>query len=209
MGSTRNLLALVALIGLALPAAAQDLDRGEELFTYCTQCHGKNGGGNELAEAPAIAGRGAWYVEAQLVKFQTGVRGAHPDDVQGLRMRPMSRTLRSAEDTKAVAAYVASLPVVTPEPTLADADPARGQAMYALCGACHGAKAEGNPAVQAPRLANTQDWYTVRQIVKYKTGVRGSDPRDTTGSVMRGMASTLPDDQAVRDVSAYILSLSQ
>ena len=41
----------------------------------------------------AIAGQAQWYLEAQLVKFKNGVRGAHPDDMEGSRMRPMARTL--------------------------------------------------------------------------------------------------------------------
>ena len=34
-----------------------------------------------------------WYIEAQLGFFRNGGRGDHPQDIPGLRMRPMSRSL--------------------------------------------------------------------------------------------------------------------
>ena len=96
---------LLGVVALAapLPAAAQaDRARGEALFDLCTQCHGPEGGGNEMALAPSIAGMTQWYVENQLHNFQKGIRGKHPDDVGGMRMRPMSLTLANDEDRKSV-----------------------------------------------------------------------------------------------------------
>ena len=75
---------LLAAVALAapLPAAAQaDAARGEALFDLCTQCHGPQGGGNEVTLAPSIAGMSQWYVENQLHNFRKGVRGRHPGDV--------------------------------------------------------------------------------------------------------------------------------
>ncbi len=46
------------------------------------------------------------------------------------------------------------------------------------------------------------------QIVKFRTKLRGSHPEDLTGMVMRPMALTLADDQAIHDVIAYIKTLS-
>lgn len=64
---------------------------GRELFAACATCHGVQGEGNVSIQAPSIAALPAWYVEVQLLKFRTGARGAHPDDLEGLRMRPMSQ----------------------------------------------------------------------------------------------------------------------
>lgn len=217
MARTRTLLIAVApglfAALLALGAAAQgeaDLARGEQLFALCTQCHGDAGGGMPMALAPAIAGLDVWYVEAQLEKFQKGWRGGHPDDIAGMRMRPMALWLdadgQGHEDRRNVAAYVASLPPADPAPTV-DGDAQRGKALFAPCTACHGAQGKGNEMLNAPSLVHSSDWYLVRSIEKFKSGVRGWSPEDSTAQVMRGMAMSLTDEQAMKDVVAYIMSL--
>jgi cytochrome c553 len=192
----------------AAPAAADDA-RGRTLFELCTQCHGAAGGGNAAIEAPAIAALPAWYVESQLVKFKGGVRAYHAADAGGLRMRPMAMWLKTDEDIAAVAAYVASLPAARPAPTLPIADTARGEQLYAPCTACHGPDAGGNPQLFAPPLNAASDWYLLAQLRKFKSGVRGAHPEDQTGALMRPMAMTLPDEQAMKDVVAYILTRSK
>src|SRR5262245_55077193 len=86
---------------------------GAELFQACVPCHGAAGKGSTTIGAPAIAGLPAWYVSAQLERFQTGVRGHHADDVEGLRIQAMSRQLRAESDAKAVASVVESLALGT------------------------------------------------------------------------------------------------
>lgn len=88
-------------------------------------------------------------------------------------------------------------------------DAERGKTLYATCGACHGPNAEGMEALNAPRLAGQEEWYTVRQLENFKNGVRGNNPRDTYGMQMAPMAQTLPDAQAMQDVAAYIRSLGK
>lgn len=92
---------------------------------------------------------------------------------------------------------------------LAAGDPERGKTLYATCGACHGANAEGMEALNAPKLAGQEEWYTVRQLENFKNGIRGNNPRDTYGMQMAPMAQTLPDAQAMQDVAAYIRSLGK
>ena len=192
---------------LVTGAEAADLERGEALFDLCTQCHGADASGNEVFLAPSIAGLSEWYIAAQLRLFQNGGRGTHFDDIAGMRMRPMALTLFNEDDVDAVAGYVASLPSVKLERTL-DGDAAKGQAGYAVCAGCHGVGAAGNKAVMAPSL-HTSDWYLLRQMQNYKAGVRGTNPLDTFGMAMRPMAMTLPTDEAVKNVIAYIMSLSK
>ncbi len=199
---------VAALVFASGPARAQGTARGETLFKLCSTCHGDNGEGNQLFDAPALAGMGQWYIQAQLEKFRTGVRGAHPDDVEGLRMRPMSRTLRTDEDVVEVAAYVASLaPVASPRSL--EGDPEKGKILYTTCAACHGANGEGNQQLFGPALNRSSDWYLLDQLKKYRSGVRGGNPRDTTGIMMRPMALVLPDDQAMQDVVAYMMTLAK
>ena len=204
------LLALAAVLASASsgrPAAAEDLERGEALYKLCAQCHGPEGSGNPSIWAPPIAGQPAWYVESQLHKFRDGIRGAHPDDLPGLRMRPMARTLRGDEDVKAVAAYVGSLPPTEPDVTLEGGDADRGKTLFAVCMACHGPDAAGNQALFAPTLKYTADWYMLSQLQKFKMGLRGVNPDDTSGKLMRPMVLTLVDEQAMKDVVAYIQTL--
>lgn len=201
-------LAFAGLAGCAAELPAQGVARGEVLYQNCTQCHGDVGQGSDLVAAPPIAGLPAWYVEAQLYNFQVGYRGAHADDVEGLKMRPMSRTIKSTADNKVVAEYVASLPA---QKGAADVvgDVAKGQAAFATCAACHGADGAGNEAMKAPPLKQLEDRYIVRQLTKFKGGVRAYDPKDATGATMKGIASGIADEAAMRDLAAYIQSLPQ
>lgn len=202
-------LSLAGLPGALAPADAhaQDLTRGRRLFQLCATCHGAGGAGDRTYSAPAIAGLPSWYIEAQLVKFKEGFRGFRAEDATGLQMRPMARALVTDADVKAVAAYVAQLKPVRPPATL-KGDPGRGQAAYATCLACHGPKAGGNQALNAPALNHQADWYLVSQINKFRQGLRGTHAKDTTGALMRPMAMSLVDEQAILDLVAYIRSLS-
>jgi cytochrome c553 len=197
---------LAALTAGCKAPGATRAERGAELYGYCEQCHGDRGQGNIRYRAPAIAGLSQWYVEAQLRKFRVGARGDHPDDVEGLRMRPMSRTLASDREVSLVAEYVANMPSLEPEGTFTG-DPVHGRELFQACIQCHGERGEGNQAKSAPPLNQGSDWYLVAQLEKFRAGVRGADNLDATGAQMRAMASTLPDEQAMRDVVTYVRSL--
>ena len=200
-----TLLALAALVAAPLASAADD--PGPQLFQLCVQCHGPDAGGNPMALAPAIAGMDEWYLKAQLTKFRSGARGTHFDDVAGMRMRPMAMSLLSDENVAAVAAYVSSLPRTHPQPTLGG-DAARGKDLYAPCAACHGPDGAGIQALNGAPLRASTDWYLLRQLQNFRAGIRGTNPQDTSGALMRPMSLTLPDEQAMKDVVAYITTLS-
>jgi cytochrome c553 len=196
----------LSALGAAMPARADDLDRGKQLFKLCAVCHGAAGQGHREFAAPAIAGLPRWYVEGQLAKFKHGQRAYRAEDAAGLQMRPMARSLVTDADVRAMAAYVASLPLVRPLPTLTG-DAERGRAAYAPCVACHGERAAGNEALKAPALTHQADWYLAAQLKKFREGLRGTHPGDATGALMRPMAMTLGDDAAIRDVVVYIRTL--
>jgi cytochrome c oxidase subunit 2 len=86
-------------------------------------------------------------------------------------------------------------------------DPAAGQALYAVCAACHGAQGEGNPALNAPKLSGQGGWYLRRQLAYFKQGIRGAHEKDVYGKQMAPMAATLADQAAVDNVVAYIQTL--
>jgi cytochrome c553 len=210
MAFPRKLLLCAGLAALLAPAVAraEDPGRAAELYELCAQCHGDDGGGNPAFMAPAIAGLPQWYVAGQLRNFKGGLRGLHPDDKGGLRMYPMSLAVEEA-DVDALAAFVAAMPPTRPAPTpeASGGDPAKGAASYVLGATCHGADGSGNQALNGPPLRGQHDWYLLKSLQSYKSGVRGNDPRNANASIMRGMAASLADEQAIKDVIAHIQTL--
>ena len=81
--------------------------------------------------------------------------------------------------------------------------------LYGTCITCHGAQAEGKPALNSPRLAGSDDWYLLSQLQAFRSGQRGAHPEDKAGRQMRAMAGVLPDEQATNAVIAFIQSLSR
>ena len=200
--------AVVILGGCQAGAREDSANRGKELFATCSECHGEHGEGNYAIGAPNIAGMNAWYIETELHKFRAGLRGAQFDDVEGMRMRPMSLSLASDTDVKSVAAYVASLPPVRHAPVLGG-DAQAGKRRYAVCSGCHGPGGAGNEAVHAPRLAGVDDWYLSTELKKFHNGVRGADPNDVEGSAMAPMTRALNNNKVIDDLSAYVSTLKE
>ncbi len=90
----------------------------------------------------------------------------------------------------------------------ADSDPDKGKAHFAICQGCHGAEGQGNQELGAPSLAGQHGWYLIRQLQNFRHGIRGVHDDDAYGQPMASMAKTLPDEQAVKDVTAYIATLA-
>jgi cytochrome c oxidase subunit 2 len=107
---TALVLALTVLPGWQSPAqAAGDPERGKTLYAVCSTCHGADAKGQEETNAPALAGREAWYLVRQLQNFKSGVRGSHPDDIYGQQMAPMAQLLADKQAMEDVAAYLHGL----------------------------------------------------------------------------------------------------
>jgi cytochrome c oxidase subunit 2 len=111
------------------------------------------------------------------------------------------------EDETAFKAWLAAYPTFAQSSAPVAGDAAAGQALYAVCSACHGAQGEGNPALNAPKLAGQGGWYLKRQLQLFKSGARGANDKDAFGKMMAPMAGTLPDEAAINNVVAYIKSL--
>jgi len=62
-----------------------------------------------------------------------------------------------------IVTWLAAQPTFGETRALAAADPLAGAAQYAVCMACHGPSGEGNPSLNAPRLAGQQAWYLRRE----------------------------------------------
>ena len=207
IATVASLTGVLTMAGCARSSGAASIS-GAELYEACAPCHGAAGEGSTARGTPAIAGLPAWYVSAQLQRFQTGARGQHADDVEGLRMQAMSRQLRSEVETRAVARHVASLPRVTNTAAIGGGDAAAGQRAYLLCASCHGVTGRGFEAGNVPPLAGMDDWYVAAQIRKFKNGVRGTMPGDAFGPVMRAVAAPLSAEN-IDYIAAYVHALSR
>ena len=199
---------LLLVISSVAPAAhsAGDAEKGKVLYNICTACHGPNAEGNPALNAPANAGQDPWYLTRQLKNFRSGIRGAHPDDTFGAQMRPMAMMLAGDQDIADVVAYLTGMDMPDPASTV-EGDVEAGKKAYATCIPCHGEFGEGAQSLDAPRLSNQHDWYQVRQLENFKTGVRGTHQNDIYGAQMRIMAQMLQTDEQVRAVAAYIATI--
>jgi cytochrome c oxidase subunit 2 len=207
LGQALLLLAALQSTACSVAGSHAPTPPAQELFQLCQQCHGEQAEGKMSVNAPTIAGMPQWYIEAQLKKFKEGGRGTHFDDLSGMQMRPMAMSLATDDEIAAISKFVSALPAHKPAPAITGGDAEKGKQLFTPCIACHGAEAAGNEAVKAPPLTGANDWYLVSSLKKFKDGVRGTNPLDVSGGTMRPMAQTLPDEQAVKDVVAYIMSL--
>ena len=74
---------------------------------------------------------------------------------------------------------------------------------YGFCTVCHGTEGNGNPAIQAPKIAGIQPWYLKHELERFRGKLRGTQPGDITGMEMQPVAMQL-NDQAIDAVAAYV-----
>jgi len=186
---------------------AGNAQAGQASYAVCSACHGANGEGNVALNAPKIAGQEDWYIRQQIAYYKNGARGSHPNDTYGLQMAPMAATVVNDQIMNNITAYIDTLPdTAAPETVTGDLD--NGEDLYqGKCSVCHGENGQGIWSVHAPRLAGMTDWYLVRQLQYFKSGVRGTHPEDQQGYQMVQMVTALADDEAINDVVAYINTL--
>lgn len=207
MRYTIKLLLAVLCFGSSLALAEGDAEAGKAHYATCIACHGDQGQGNPALNAPRLSHLEPVYLAAQLQKFRGGIRGGEGATATSRQMAPMAATLADNQAVLDVAAYAASLESGKPDASI-EGNAKLGADYYnQFCGACHGAGAVGNVALNSPRLAGSSDWYLLAQLKAFRGGERGAHPQDTTGKQMRAMAVILPNDQALNDVVAYLASL--
>jgi cytochrome c oxidase subunit 2 len=187
-------------------AGAEPAPVGKAEFEICQACHGTCAQGTPDLKAPRLAGLEAEYVSRQLEDFRGGRRGTTPGDELGNQMAQMARVLANPDAVGRVAHFVSGLSV-TAAPAAVKGDVDKGKEAFVLCASCHGEEGQGNPTLQAPRLAGMSDWYLLRQLESFRAGQRGNGAPDSPGVRMRAIATSLTDEAAVHDVVAYITTL--
>jgi len=78
---------------------------------------------------------------------------------------------------------------------------------YFTCRSCHGDEGQGNPAINAPRIAGQLEDYLARQLANFRDGVRGGQPGDTYGGQMALMAATL-DSAAIAELAVSVAGMA-
>jgi cytochrome c oxidase subunit 2 len=201
------LLSLTGLCNAGNAVFAAETAGGAAAYGNCASCHGPAGEGNATLQAPRISHLQPAYLKSQLRKFRNGHRGGEGASAGARQMAAMAAALAGDEAVDAVVAHLGTLASES-SPATVEGDIALGADYYnQFCGACHGARAEGNAALRSPRLAGSDDWYLLSQLAEFRAGRRGMHPDDRTGRQMRSMAAVLPDESAMRDVVAFIKSL--
>lgn len=179
--------------------------------TVCSQCHGTKGEGNEQIKSPSIASLPHWYFKTQIQNFREGRRGTDPTDTPGVLMAAISKSLQP-QQLDALAAHIEAMPLVVPKPTAiqASADLENGRMLFQeRCMECHRYNASGELTFGSPPLVGRQDWYLAAQILKFKSGKRGTAKQDVNGAKMVLSSQFIHDDETLRDVIAYIHSLNE
>ena len=179
---------------------------GAAMYGVCAACHGQEGEGNLAMNSPKIAGQSEWYLKRQINAYKSGLRGTHTDDVYGQQMVGMVATLVDEQAIDNVIAHIQTFPDAPPEQTISG-DVDNGKRLYAVCAYCHGADGMGRQALNGPRLAGMTDWYIERQLINFRNDVRGAHPQDYYGFQMGLMSQSLQDEQATKDLVAYINTL--
>lgn len=192
------------LLTLAVVGNADELVMAPEALSYCVTCHGVELAGNKAVDAPNLSVLPTWYVERQLRAFAEERRGGS-DDVHGAEMQPMAAALDAAGIAAAVE-FVASVPV-RPAAATVDGDVKAGEMLFATCAACHGDQGGGMQSLTAPVLAGQNDWYLLRQLKNYRSGIRGAREGDAPAAQMMAAMAVVNGDEDLRHLVAYINTL--
>ena len=164
----------VALIGCSdegTPAkqSAADISAGKIVADKeCKGCHGLDGKGT-AAGIPNMAGQRGRYIMAALQEYKEGKR-VHA------ALRAIAKDL-SDDETRAVAAYYASLPPIPAAKGAVFSPYENGKEVATTCAHCHGENGNSKTA-GTPNLAGQQPIYFVTATQEYLTGARASAPMD-------------------------------
>ena len=195
---------ILSLLSYVQSVQAQQPLSGD--YQTCIACHGEKAQGNAALSAPALAGMEDWYITRQLNNFKSGLRGAHAKDTLGAQMKAISASLNQQQIDN-LANELSQLETVIHQEQV-NGNPEQGKKYYlSNCAACHGGKAQGNAQLNAPALNAQEAYYMKRQLQNFAAGIRGNHAEDKYGKQMAMMAKTLPNEAALDDVIAFILTL--
>ena len=162
---------------------------GQRLFlNYCAQCHGSDAGGAKgfpnLRDKDWLYGGDVASIETTILNGRNGV------------MPALGAAIGGEVGIIELTNYVRSLSGLKHDAKLAEI----GKAKFAICAACHGAEAKGNPAMGAPNLTDAIWLY-------------GSSEETISETIRNGRNNMMPaqkerlGEAKVHLLAAYVYSL--
>ena len=186
-------------------------DRNRRFTLYirrCAACHGDNAEGNKFQMTGSLASMPRWYLEEQLQKFRDGLRGTHPKDIHGQRMKAVTEALDLDEQIQIID-YLEKIPPVAQKSTM-EGDAEWGRELFDVnCAMCHRYNAQGMVGFKSAPLNGQQDWYLLAQMEKFDQRIRGYHDDDTSGHKMHRELDATPSREDRLAILAYISSLSE
>ncbi|MFO1352401.1 MAG: cytochrome-c oxidase, cbb3-type subunit III [Gammaproteobacteria bacterium] len=180
--------------GQDIAALAKDpeaLKIGQRLFTtYCSQCHGSDAKG--APGFPNLADKD-WLHGGEPAKIEETILGG-----RNSMMPPMAAAVGDDKAVDDVVSYVMGLSGQVSK----DSGVAGKEKFEQICGACHTASGQGNPALGAPNLTDNTWLYGGSRGAIKKTIMEGRH------GVMPAHKDFLGADK-VHVLAAYVYSLSQ
>ena len=85
--------------------------------------------------------------------------------------------------------------------------PRRPENKFDYCLLCHGANANGNAGIRAPKLSGMEPWYLARQLENFAAGVRGTPAGDAAGHEMGPVGLRVKAEGALEAAVAFIGTL--
>lgn len=153
-----------------------NIARGKEIYKRCAHCHTESGDGmvDGISRRfingyyPRLAGQHRNVLIKQLADIRAGNR-----DNPSMYPFTLNRNLNGAQGIADVTAYIATLPVNTPNNVGPGIDLEHGKKLYEdNCVKCHGANGEGHNQEYQPRLQGQHYAYMLRQMVWIRDGKR-------------------------------------
>lgn len=218
MKLSRLLLLPASVVALfALPASADDADKGRDINGTCAACHGEFGQGGKKGEYPRLAGQRAAYITEQLKSFRARIRVNIP-------MFPYTQERELPdEDITAIAEYLSGIELPTKMPEFkgdedaltrllmvdkvmliprVEGDIANGGAIFQKnCASCHGRNGMGRG--KFPRLVGQYTNYLRKQMTAYVKGERPHDEEE-----VKGILNTF-SEKDLQDILAYLTSIQE
>ena len=155
--------------------------------------------------SPSLPQLSDWYMQSQMQKFKHNVRGYEVTDSDGMVMKGLMQEY-SHQQMADMVAYIRTFKSKEQAISLGG-DPVKGKTHYQTCIACHQVDGKGNKLLNAPSLLGHSDLYVYNQLIKYRNGHRGNGSGDKAGKIMQMSSKLLPDDQAIKDLAAYLTTL--
>lgn len=181
--------------------------KGKEYSKSCVGCHGRNFSGLISERSPSLPQFSNWYMQGQLQKYKRDILGYNVEDSDGYAMSSLMKAYSNQQIADMVA-YIKTFKIETDLINTLNGDPQNGKIEYQLnCMACHQKNGKGNEQLYAPNLVGLSDAYIFNQLIKYRDEIRGNGNGDKHGKVMQLFAKNLKNEQVMKDIAAYIITL--